>query len=85
MAPHDLRLSRPLYEGLPWLYMLCGLAALAASYFAQGAFASAALGVPGFAAFLGGIVVWLRRREYRRMRARYARPDALADEGRSAN
>jgi len=25
----DQRLARPLYEALPWIYLLCGLAALA--------------------------------------------------------
>lgn len=75
------RLARPLYEGLPWLYVGAGLAALAASYLAASRLASAALGLPGIAALLGGVVVWLRRRDYRRMRARYARPDALAERG----
>jgi len=73
------RLSRPLYESLPWVYLVLGAVALCASYFARTALASGALGVPGLAALLGGIVVLLRRREYRRMRARYARPDALAE------
>lgn len=80
MRSSDLRLSRPLYEGLPWLYIGAGLAGLVASYLADSAVVSAALGVPGFAALLGGIVVWLRRRGYRRMRERYARPDALAEQ-----
>jgi hypothetical protein len=70
------RLSKPLYEGLPWLYILCGGLALVASYFARSALASGALGVPGLVALVGGIVVLLRRRDYRRMRARYSRPDA---------
>lgn len=71
------RLSRPIYEGLPWLYVLCGAAALSASYFAHSALASGVLGVPGFIALLGGIVLLLRRRDYRRMRARYKRPDSI--------
>jgi hypothetical protein len=70
----DPRLSKPLYEGLPWLYMLCGALALVASYCVHSAFASAVLGIPGLAALLGGIVVLLRRRDYRRMRAKYTRP-----------
>jgi nitrate reductase gamma subunit len=63
--------------------MLCGAAALCASYFARTALASGALGVPGLIALLGGIVVLLRRREYRRMRAHYSRPDALAEPAES--
>ncbi|MGH8217709.1 MAG: hypothetical protein ACREUT_03940 [Steroidobacteraceae bacterium] len=78
MRTPGLHLSRPLYEGLPWLYAGAGLAALVASYFAASALASASLGVPGLGALLGGIVVLLRRRGYRRMRANYARPDALS-------
>ncbi|HXS27304.1 MAG TPA: hypothetical protein VN730_06535 [Steroidobacteraceae bacterium] len=79
MRSSELHLSRPLYEVLPWLYVGAGGAALAASYFAASPLASASLGLPGLAALLGGVVVWLRRRGYRRMRASYARPDALAE------
>jgi hypothetical protein len=73
-----------LYEGLPWLYLVAGLAALAASYFVASPALSAALGLPGILALLGGSVVWLRRRGYRRMREHYARPDALSERGREA-
>lgn len=84
MRASELRLSRPVYEGLPWLYVVGGLAALGASYLAASTLVSAALGLPGFAALLAGVVVWLRRRGYRRMRLRYARPDALSDAARDA-
>ncbi|HTW38212.1 MAG TPA: hypothetical protein VMD49_06555 [Steroidobacteraceae bacterium] len=79
-----LRLARPLYEVLPGLYIVCGLAALAASYRASSPLASVVLGVPGLAALLAGIVVWLRRRDYRRLRASYERPDALSGSGRES-
>jgi hypothetical protein len=65
----DQRLARPLYEALPWLYLLCGLAALTASYLTESGLMSAIIGVPGLVATLGGIVVLLRRRGYRKMRA----------------
>lgn len=74
-----LRLARPLYEVLPGLYIVGGLAALAASYRAASPLASVALGLPGLVALLAGIVVWLRRRDYRRLRASYERPDALSE------
>jgi hypothetical protein len=74
-----LHLARPLYEGLPWLYMACGLAALVASYREIWPRASVFLGLTGTIALLAGVVVWLRRRDYRRMRTHYARPDALSE------
>ncbi|HUN24681.1 MAG TPA: hypothetical protein VMU67_00120 [Steroidobacteraceae bacterium] len=77
--PH---LARPLYESLPGLYILCGLLALAASYRERSMLASLALGIPGLVALLAGVVVYLRRRGYRRLRDRYTQPDALADEAR---
>lgn len=71
----EQRLSRPIYEALPWLYMACGLAALAASYFNASHLMSFVLGIPGLIATLGGIVVLLRRRDFRRMRATYGNTD----------
>lgn len=81
MSHPGLRLARPLYEVLPGLYIVLGLAALAASYRASSPLASVAWGLPGLAALLAGIVVWLRRRNYRQMRTEYERPDALAEPG----
>ena len=69
MSASDRRLSRPLYEALPWIYILCGLAALAASYFHPSHRMSLALGLPGLLAVLFGVVVLLRRRDYRQMKA----------------
>ena len=72
----EQRLARPLYEALPWLYLLCGLAALTASYLTKGGVMSAVLGLPGLVATIGGIVVLLRRRGYRQMRADYFDSDS---------
>ena len=79
MKRSERRLSRPLYEALPWIYILCGLVALAVSYLQTSSGLSALYGIPGFFAFLGGIVLLLRRRDYRRMRERYQHPDALSE------
>ncbi len=78
MELRNRQLSRPLYEGLPWIYMGCGLAALAASYLlaAHGRL-SLTVGLLGLLVLLGGIVVLLRRRDYRALRSRYANPDSL--------
>ncbi len=72
----DQRLARPLYEALPWVYLLCGVAALTASYLTRSGLMSAVLGVPGLVATLGGIVLLLRRRGYRKMRADYLETDS---------
>jgi uncharacterized membrane protein HdeD (DUF308 family) len=71
MNPREMRLSRPVYESLPWLYVLSGLAALAASYFRLAHPWSLISGVLGLLLLLGGIVVLLRRRDFRQMRANH--------------
>jgi hypothetical protein len=77
------RLSGPVYELLPWVYLLGGLIALIASYFQTSSALSTALGLPGFLALLAGVVIVLRRRAYRKLRAQYDAPDAL-DEAAAA-
>jgi hypothetical protein len=74
-------LSRPVYEGLPWFYMAFGLAALAVSYLlaARGAL-SLAIGLLGLVALVYGIVVFLRRRDYRALRSEYGKPDSISDD-----
>ena len=71
--------SRPVYEGLPWFYISFGIVALIASYLlaARGAL-SLTVGLLGFLTLLGGIVVLLRRRDYRQLRSEYANPDYLS-------
>jgi hypothetical protein len=65
-----------MYEGLPWLYIGAGLAALGVSYsIGDSRAASLLVGLTGLAAVLGGVVVLLRRRDYRELRSRYGRPD----------
>jgi hypothetical protein len=71
------RLSRPVYEGLPWVYLLGGLLALFVSYLQSSTSLSLVLGLPGLLAVLAGVVVLLRRRGYRHLRAQYDAPDAL--------
>jgi hypothetical protein len=78
MAPHLPHLSRPVYEGLPWFYIMFGLAALLASYLlAAHGFLSFAIGVLGLLCVVGGIVLLLKRRDYRAMRSQYVDPDSL--------
>jgi hypothetical protein len=73
--------SRPVYEGLPWIYIISGLALLAASYLlAASSLASFSAGILGLLGVVGGYVVLLRRRDYRALRARYGDPKSLDDE-----
>ncbi len=79
MPPQGHHFSRPVYEGLPWLYITCGIAALVSSYLlaARGGL-SLLVGALGFLSLLFGIVVLLRRRDYRQLRSEYANPDSLS-------
>jgi membrane associated rhomboid family serine protease len=71
--------SRPVYEGLPWIYIICGLGALVASYLlATRGTLSLLVGVLGLVCVVGGFVLLLRRRDYRALRSRYADPDSLS-------
>ncbi|TLY65469.1 MAG: hypothetical protein E6K45_09570, partial [Gammaproteobacteria bacterium] len=60
---------------MPWFYISFGIVALIASYLlaARGAL-SLTVGLLGFLTLLGGIVVLLRRRDYRQLRSEYANP-----------
>jgi hypothetical protein len=76
MTRREYRLSRPIYEGLPWFYVGCGLLALVASYFQESRPISLILGVLGLACVLGGVVVLLRRRDFRELSAHYNNSDS---------
>lgn len=75
--PH---IARPVYELLPWLYGIGGLALLGLSYFRAHGWLSAALAIPGLAGLVWGLMIGLRRRDFRAMRDEYGgdsvpRPD----------
>ena len=58
-------LSKPLYEAVPYLYLIAGLAALIASlYLDYWIWPTIGL-VVGFACIIGGLVILLRRRDFR--------------------
>jgi len=66
-------LSRPIYELLPYLYMLIGIVLAVASYLVNDAHRSSwLLGGAGLA-MLVGLVFWLKRKDYRRAQREYNR------------
>ncbi len=66
-----MRVARPLYELLPYLYSAVGLAAVAASFAGRVADWSWVLATFGLVAILGGLVLALRRRDYRIQKRHY--------------
>jgi hypothetical protein len=75
-----MQFSRPVYEGLPWFYIICGLAVLGGSYLlASHGILSLFVGIIGLLVLLAGVVLVLRRRDYRELRSQYADPDSLGN------
>ena len=66
-----MRVSRPLYESLPYVYIAVGLAALVASFAWRVADWSGILAFFGVVAIVGGLVLALRRRDYRIQKRHY--------------
>lgn len=57
--------SKPIYEGLPYFYLLAGVLSLAASmYLNYGYWPSICFAV-GLSSLVGGLVVLLKRRDHR--------------------
>lgn len=64
-------LARPVYELLPYAYMLVGLVLLGASFFVPGW--STWLMSLGIIGLIFGLVFWLKRRDYRTAQSEYTR------------
>lgn len=64
-------LARPVYEFLPYLYMLVGLGLLTAAWFVDADALPSIFMVVGALSLMGGLVLWLRRRDYRTRQAEY--------------
>lgn len=58
-------LSKPVYELLPYFYMFVGLLLLGASLYLNFWYWPTICLVTGFLCFIGGLLVWLKRRDYR--------------------
>jgi Flp pilus assembly protein TadB len=64
-------LARPVYEFLPYLYMLVGVGLLAAAWFIEISTLPSVLLLVGVLAIMAGLVLWLRRRDYRTRQSEY--------------
>jgi len=67
----ERRLSKPVYESLPWLYAIGGVFALAVGYRLQQGWWSHLFTLAGIVAVVLAMVVGLRRRDYRATRDEY--------------
>ena len=66
-----MQLSKPLYESLPWLYVLGGALLIGVSHQLHSGVLSVLLLLAGLLAVIGGAAIWLRRRDFRATRAEY--------------
>ena len=66
-----MRLSKPVYESLPWLYLGCGAGALLTGYRLRSGVAATVVSLSGLVAIVAGVAVWLRRRDSRARSAEY--------------
>ena len=64
-------IARPIYELLPYAYILAGACSLAASWFVHLSPWPGVLVVAGMLAVVGGLVILLRRRDYRTTQSEY--------------
>jgi hypothetical protein len=64
-------ISRPLYELLPYLYMLAGAGLLVAAWLVQLRVWPSIFLAIGALSLMGGLVLWLRRKDYRTTQSEY--------------
>ncbi len=73
-----MRLSKPVYESLPYAYLGLGTGALVASFYLRASgWSNLMIGI-GLLALVGGLVLLLKRRDYRLQERRYG---AALDDG----
>ncbi len=66
-----VRLSKPVYELLPYAYVLAGLLAMIGAYFLDKTLWADVVLILGVLCLIGGVVVLLKRRDARANRAEY--------------
>ncbi|HSG65032.1 MAG TPA: hypothetical protein VLD39_08525 [Gammaproteobacteria bacterium] len=63
-------LPKSVYEALPYYYMGLGVAAGVASFLVERWLWPEIIAVVGIVSLIAGLVLWLKRRDYRRSRSR---------------
>ncbi len=64
-------IARPIYELLPYAYMLVGLALLGAAWLIEAGRLPGVFMLIGSLSLMAGLVLWLRRRDYRTRQSQY--------------
>ena len=64
-------LARPIYEFLPYLYMLVGAGLLAAAWLVDVHALPSLFMLVGSLSLMAGLVLWLRRRDFRTRQSEY--------------
>jgi hypothetical protein len=67
------RLAKPVYESLPVVYLLGGALLLVLSYRYSASWWSGLCAAAGLLALVGGLAVWMHRRDYRATSPTYLR------------
>jgi len=71
MGIRAVHLAKPVYESMPYAYACAGVALMLLSYFDGRGVWSTLAGFAGLLAVIGGVVIFLRRRDYRLNREHY--------------
>jgi predicted MFS family arabinose efflux permease len=64
-------MPRPIYELLPYFYMAVGLGLLGAAWLVEASTLPSVFMVVGALSLMAGLVLWLRRRDYRTRQSEY--------------
>ena len=64
-------LARPVYEALPYAYMAIGAVLIGSAWWVDARTLPSVLMVAGVLTVVGGLVLWIHRRDYRRNQSEY--------------